>query len=265
VAKAIHYNSDRSKKPFIALNMSAIPSELLESELFGYEKGAFTGAAGRKTGKFEEANKGTLFLDEIGEMEPGMQSKLLRVLQERELSRLGGHEKIKLDVRLIVATHKNLADLVKKGSFREDFYYRIMGLPIELPPLRERGTDILLLAKTFLDDFVKENRMEAKYLSTEAKNKLMKYHFPGNVRELRSAIELSAVMCDGKEISADDIGFHNSAADSVAVAGDKTMDEYTRDIIKAYLNKYDNNVLKVAQKLDIGKSTIYKLLQDKKL
>lgn len=265
VAKAIHYNSDRSKKPFVALNMSAIPSELLESELFGYEKGAFTGASGRKTGKFEEANKGTLFLDEIGEMEPGMQSKLLRVLQERELSRLGGHEKIKLDVRLIVATHKNLAELVKKGSFREDFYYRIMGLPIELPPLRERGTDILLLAKTFLDDFVKENRMEAKYLSNEAKNKLMKYHFPGNVRELRSAIELSAVMCDGKEISADDIDFHNSGADSLAVAGDKTMDEYTCDIIRAYLDKYNNNVLKVAQKLDIGKSTIYKLLQDRKL
>jgi two-component system, NtrC family, response regulator AtoC len=265
VAKAIHYNSDRSKKPFVALNMSAIPSELLESELFGYEKGAFTGAAGRKTGKFEEANKGTLFLDEIGEMEPAMQSKLLRVLQERELTRLGGHEKVKLDVRLIVATHKNLAELVKKGSFREDFYYRIMGLPIELPPLRDRGTDIVLLAKTFLDDFIKENRMEPKQLSNAAKTKLMSYPFPGNVRELRSAIELAAVMCDGKEISADDIGFHTPAGDSFAVAGDKTMDEYTRDIIKAYLDKYDNNVLKVAQKLDIGKSTIYKLLQDRKL
>lgn len=265
VAKAIHYNSDRSKKPFIALNMSAIPAELLESELFGYEKGAFTGASARKTGKFEEANKGTLFLDEIGEMEPAMQSKLLRVLQERELTRLGGHEKIKLDVRLIVATHKNLAELVKKGSFREDFYYRIMGLPIELPPLRDRGTDILLLAKTFLDDFVKENRMEPKYLGNEAKNKLINYNFPGNVRELRSAIELSAVMCDGKEISADDIGFHTPGRDSLAVTGEKTMEEYTCDIIKAYLERYDNNVLKVAQKLDIGKSTIYKMLQDKKL
>jgi two-component system response regulator AtoC len=265
VAKAIHYNSDRSKKPFVALNMSAIPADLLESELFGYEKGAFTGAAGRKTGKFEEANKGTLFLDEIGELEPAMQSKLLRVLQERELSRLGGHEKIKLDVRLIVATHKNLAELVKQGSFREDFYYRIIGLPVELPPLRERGTDILLLAKTFLDDFVKENHMEAKYLSSEAKIKLMNYNFPGNVRELRSAIELSVVMCDGREISADDINFHKSGRESLAVKGDKTMEEYTCDIIRAYLEKYDNNVIKVAQKLAVGKSTIYKMLQEKKL
>jgi len=265
VAKAIHYNSDRAKKPFVALNMSAIPADLLESELFGYEKGAFTGATGRKTGKFEEANKGTLFLDEIGELEPAMQSKLLRVLQERELTRLGGHEKIKLDVRLIVATHKNLADLVKKGLFREDFYYRIMGLPVDLPPLRDRGTDILLLAKAFLDEFVKENRMEAKVLSNSAKEKLMSYHFPGNVRELRSAIELAAVMCDVKEIAADDIGFHSSTKDSFSVEGDKTMEEYTCDIVKAYLERFDNNVLKVAQKLDIGKSTIYKMLQDKKL
>lgn len=265
VAKAIHYNSDRAKKPFIALNMSAIPSELLESELFGYEKGAFTGANTRKTGKFEEANKGTLFLDEIGEMEPAMQSKLLRVLQERELTRLGGHEKIKLDVRLIVATHKNLAELVKKGAFREDFYYRIMGLPIELPPLRDRGTDILLLAKAFLDEFVKENRMPAKQLSNDAKNRLMAYPFPGNVRELRSAIELAAVMCDGKEITADDLSFHTPGRESIIAASDKTLEEYTCDIIRAYLHKYDNNVIKVAQKLDIGKSTIYKMLQERKL
>ncbi|PJJ83037.1 sigma-54-dependent transcriptional regulator [Mucilaginibacter auburnensis] len=265
VAKAIHYNSDRAKKPFVALNMSAIPSELLESELFGYEKGAFTGANSRKTGKFEEANKGTLFLDEIGEMEPAMQSKLLRVLQERELTRLGGHDKVKLDVRLIVATHKNLAELVKKGTFREDFYYRIMGLPIELPPLRDRGTDILLLAKAFLDEFVKENRMPAKQLSNEAKNKLISYSFPGNVRELRSAIELAAVMCDGKEITADDLSFHTSGRDNIVATGDKTLEEYTCDIIRAYLHKYENNVVKVAQKLDIGKSTIYKMLQERKL
>lgn len=265
VAKAIHYNSDRAKKPFVALNMSAIPSELLESELFGYEKGAFTGANVRKTGKFEEANKGTLFLDEIGEMDPAMQSKLLRVLQERELTRLGGHEKVKLDVRLIVATHKNLAALVQQGAFREDFYYRIMGMPIELPPLRDRGTDILILARIFLDEFAKENRLPAKQLSNEAKTKLMSYHFPGNVRELRSVIELAAVMCDGNEVLPGDINFATGGRSDITYSGEKTLEEYTADIIRSYLKKYDNNVVKVAQKLAIGKSTVYKMLQDGKL
>lgn len=265
VAKAIHYNSDRAKKPFVALNMSAIPSELLESELFGYEKGAFTGANVRKTGKFEEANKGTLFLDEIGELEPAMQSKLLRVLQEREITRLGGHEKVKLDVRLIVATHKNLAELVQQGAFREDFYYRIMGMPVELPPLRDRGTDILLLSRIFLDEFARENRLPEQQLSNEAKNKLMSYHFPGNVRELRSAIELAAVMSDGKEVMPEDINFVTRNRTDISYSGEKTLEEYTADIIRSYLKKYDNNVVKVAQKLVIGKSTVYKMLQDGKL
>lgn len=265
VAKAIHFNSDRAKKPFVALNMSAIPSELLESELFGYEKGAFTGANSRKTGKFEEANKGTLFLDEIGELDPAMQSKLLRVLQERELTRLGGHEKIKLDVRLIVATHKNIAAQVQKGAFREDFYYRIIGMPVELPPLRDRGADILLLAKVFLDEFAKENRLPVKQLSNDAKTKLMSYPFPGNVRELRSIIELAGVMCDGKEILPDDINFVTPLRNEVIATEEKTLEEYNADIIRAYLKKYDNNVIKVAQKLDIGKSTIYKMLQEGKL
>src|SRR5476651_1038009 len=265
VAKAIHYHSDRKKKPFVAINMAAIPAELLESELFGHEKGAFTGALARKTGKFEEANGGTLFLDEIGEMDLSVQSKLLRVLQERELVRVGGSEKVKLDIRLIVATHKNLAEQVKLGRFREDFYYRIMGLPIELPPLRERGNDLLLLAKFFLDEFCKENKLPTKQFSTQAKERLLKYHFPGNVRELKSMIDLAVVMSDGPEIQEGDINFNAPQNEEDIFAMEKTLKEYTNQIIQYFLNKYNHNVIKVAEKLDVGKSTIYKMIQEKEI
>ncbi|RSK43031.1 sigma 54-interacting transcriptional regulator, partial [Hymenobacter rigui] len=156
VAQAVHLNSARRQQPFVAVNMAAIPAELLESELFGHEKGAFTGAIGRKIGKFEQAHGGTLFLDEIGELSLPLQAKLLRVLQERELQRVGGTERVKLDVRLITATHQNLAEQVQRQTFREDLYYRVVGLPIELPPLRERGHDILLLAQHFLLEFCRE-------------------------------------------------------------------------------------------------------------
>ncbi len=265
IAKAIHYNSDRKKKPFVAVNMGAIPRELIESELFGHEKGAFTGAMARKAGKFEEANKGTIFLDEIAELDLSLQSKILRVLQEREVIRVGGNEKIPLDVRIIVATHKNLLDEVKKGTFREDLFYRVMGLPIELPPLRERGNDILLLAKFFLDEFCKANKMGHINITPEAKEKLMKFRYPGNVRELKAVMELSAVMCDGKDMNADDIYFATASSTDMDVTVERTMKEYTTDIIKHFLRKYDNNVVKVADKLDIGKSTIYKMIQDKEI
>lgn len=265
VAKAIHYNSERKKKSFVAVNMAAIPSELVESELFGHEKGAFTGAVGRKTGKFEEANKGTIFLDEIAEMDLNMQSKLLRVLQERELVRVGGNEIVKLDVRIIVATHKDLATEVKNGNFREDLYYRVMGLPVELPPLRERGNDILLLAKYFLDAFCNENKMPLQQISSEAKEYLMSYSFPGNIRELKAIMDLAAVMSDGKEVLKGDIVINSSRGSEAILAEEKTLKDYNIYIIKHYLKKYDNNVLKVADKLDIGKSTIYKMIQQKEL
>src|SRR6201995_1170689 len=168
-AKAIHYNSDRRKKAFVAVNMAAIPKELMESELFGYEKGAFTGAVGRKAGKFEEANGGTIFLDEIAELDLSVQSKILRVLQEREVVRVGGNESITLDIRVIVATHKNLEEEVKKGNFREDLYYRIIGLPVALPPLRDRGNDVLILAKFFADDFTRSNKLPSVSISKEVK------------------------------------------------------------------------------------------------
>jgi len=265
VAKAIHYHSERKKKPFVAINMAAIPSELLESELFGHEKGAFTGALARKIGKFEEANQGTIFLDEIGELDMNLQSKLLRVLQERELVRVGGNEKVKLDIRLIVATHKNLAEQVKQGRFREDFYYRIMGLPIELPPLRNRGNDVLLLAKYFLDDFCKQNKLGALQFTPKAKERLLKYSFPGNIRELKSMMDLAAVMCDGKEVTDQDISFNSPRADEDLFAKEKTLKEYNIQIIEHFLNKYQRNVVQVADKLDIGKSTIYKMIQDKEI
>ena len=266
VAKAIHYNSERKKKPFVAVNMAAIPRELVESELFGYEKGAFTGAAGRKTGKFEEANKGTIFLDEIAELDLSLQSKILRVLQERELTRVGGHEKISLDVRLIVATHKNLPIEVKAGRFREDLFYRIMGLPVTLPPLRDRGNDILLLARHFLDEFCKGNKLPPLTITNEAKEKLLKYPYPGNVRELKSVIDLAAVMCNGGKLDAGDILFTNLSSSEDPFSGtEKTLREYTNDIIKHFLKKYNNNVVLVAKKLGIGKSTIYKMLNDKEI
>lgn len=265
VAKAIHYNSERRKKPFVAVNMAAVPKELIESEFFGYEKGAFTGAEAKKTGKFEDANGGTIFLDEIGELDLAVQSKLLRVLQEKELTRIGGKDKIKLDVRVIVATHKNLADEVAKGSFREDLYYRIIGLPILLPPLRERESDILLLAKFFLDEFCSENKIKINGFSPDAKAKLMQYTYPGNVRELKAVIDLSAVMCNGNELQADDIAFPKTRSLDMLLAEDKTFKQYCNYIIEYYLKKYNGNVLTVAKKLDVGKSTIYKLIQNKEV
>jgi DNA-binding NtrC family response regulator len=265
VAKAIHFNSSRRNRPFVAVNMAAIPSELVESELFGYEKGAFTGASKTKKGKFEEANGGTLFLDEIADLSIGLQSKLLRVVQERELTRLGGEQLIKLDVRLIVATHKNLLDEVKAGRFREDLYYRVMGLPINLPPLRARRPDILPLAEHFLIQFSKENDLAKKELSDDAKRKLIHYDYPGNIRELKSIIDLASVLSDGNVIETQDIHFKDHADDFDLLKDEKSLREYTRYIIKHYLEKYNYDVIEVARRLDIGKSTIYKMIKDKEI
>lgn len=261
VAKAIHYNSDRKNKPFIAINMAAIPKDLMESDFFGHEAGSFTGANTRKIGKFEQANGGTIFLDEIAELDLNLQSKLLRVLQEREVVRLGGTTKIKFDARLIIATHKDLAQEVKNGNFREDLYYRIIGLPIVLPPLRERGNDTLLLAKYFIDLFTKDNKMKPISLSKEAKEKLLKYPFPGNIRELKSVIDLACVMCENNEIVADDLTFNSINNTDFFLSDEKTLKEHTTEIILHYLKNNGNDISKTAKKLDIGKSTIYSLIQ----
>lgn len=262
VAKAIHYNSKRKNKPFVAVNIAAIPRDLIESELFGHEKGAFTGAITRRIGKFEEAEGGTIFLDEIGEMDPNLQAKLLRVLQEREITRIGGNQVIKLDVRVIAATHRDLTEEVKEGRFREDLYYRLLGLPIQLPPLRERGNDVILIAKHFLDNFTRENQMPKFKISQEAQQKLLQYPFPGNIRELKSIIELSAVMASDQEIKPQDISFNNSTRIESFLHQEMPMEEYMYRIIRHFLNKYDNNVLEVARKLNIGKSSLYRYLKE---
>ncbi|MFO0495696.1 MAG: sigma-54 interaction domain-containing protein, partial [Flavobacteriia bacterium] len=264
-ARAIHFNSDRMKKPFVAINVAAIPKELIESELFGYEKGAFTGADQSKSGKFEEANQGTIFLDEIGEMDLNMQSKLLRVLQERELSRLGSNKTIPIDIRLIVATHRDLLKEVKEGRFRQDLYYRLLGISIDLPPLKERGNDIVMLAKSFISEFSKLNNLPIKELSQSAIDKLLKYNYPGNVRELRAVSEVAVVMSESDVIDANDIQFNQRNEIEDFMQEELTIDEYNSRIINWYLRKYNNNVVLVADKLKMGKSTIYRMLKEGKL
>lgn len=264
-AKCIHYNSERRNRPFVAVNVAAIPKDLLESELFGHEKGAFTGAVARRIGKFEEASKGTLFLDEIGEMDLSMQAKLLRALQEREITRIGSNEVVKIDVRIIVATHRNLIDEVKKGNFREDLYYRLLGLPIHLPPLRDRENDVLIIAKHYMDLFCKENKLSAKSIATDAKKKLLNHSYPGNIRELKSIVELATVMAEGNEIQAEHLNIvSQNALESFAVK-DATLKEFTIKLLQYYLEQYNYDVMKVAKKLDVGKSTIYRMIQNKEL
>jgi len=264
VAKSIHYNSSRKNQAFIAINVSAIPKDLIESELFGYEKGAFTGANQTKSGKFEEAHNGTLFLDEIGDMEINMQTKLLRVLQDGEFCRLGSNKTQKVNCRIIIATHKNLAQEVKKGNFREDLYYRLLGLPIHLPPLRERGNDIVLLAHHFIKDFSEENNLPAKELSMGAIQKLNEYHFPGNVRELRAIIELSMVLSNNNIINENDISFNSVDGMHDLFLKELSLKEYDLQIVKVFLEKYHNDIPTVADKLQIGKSTIYRILAEEK-
>ena len=262
IAKAIHYNSVYKNKPFVAINMAAIPKELFESELFGHEKGAFTGASQTRIGKFEEADGGTLFLDEVGEMDLVFQAKLLRVLQERELTRVGSNKVYKFTCRIIVATHKNLLQEVKDGNFREDLYYRLYGLPIELPPLREREKDILLLSKSFMEKFCHENKFGLKKLSSEAQNKLLAYPWPGNIRELKSVIELAVVMSLDDTIQGDDIVLANSDVLSGIMGEEMSLRSYNRRIVQLFLDKYNNNTKLVADKLDIGQTTIYRMLKE---
>jgi len=200
VAHAIHYNSLRADKPFVKVNCTALPDTLLESELFGHEKGAFTGAVEKKIGRFERAHGGTIFLDEIGDFSLNLQVKLLRVIQFKEFERVGGLETIKTNVRIVVATHKNLEEQIKEGLFREDLYYRVNVFPIYMPPLRERKDDIMLLADHFLERIAAENNKDISRISTPAIEMLTRYHWPGNIRELENCIERAVLLCDGDVI-----------------------------------------------------------------
>ncbi|HNT93519.1 MAG: sigma-54-dependent Fis family transcriptional regulator [Bacteroidales bacterium] len=264
VAKAIHYNSKRRHKPFVPVNVTAIPSELIESELFGHEKGAFTGALSKRIGRFEEADGGTLFLDEIGEMDPALQSKLLRALQEKEIVRVGSNKPIRTDCRIIVATNRNLLEEVKKGNFREDLYYRLRGMPVELPPLRERSNDILILANHFIERFCTENDIPLKKLSEQSRQKLLGYPFPGNIRELKSVVELAVTLAETKTIGPRDIILDPGNPLADIMDEELTLRQYEIRIIKAMLRKNDNDIRTVAAKLDIGISTIYRLLREEK-
>jgi DNA-binding NtrC family response regulator len=236
----------------------------MESELFGHEKGSFTGAIARRIGRFEEADGGTLFLDEVGDMQGNMQAKLLRVLQEKEVVRIGSNMPLKTDCRIIVATNKNLKEEVKKGNFREDLYYRLLGLQIELPPLRDRSGDILILARHFIESFCNENELPHKKLSALSQNKLMKYHYPGNVRELKSVIELAVTLSGKDEIEPADLVLDRNDPLSLIGQDNLTMREYELRIVNATIKKYNNDIRAAAEKLNIGVSTIYRMLKEAK-
>jgi two-component system response regulator AtoC len=277
VAQAIHEQSSRAKQPFVAVNMAAIPRELLESELFGHEKGAFTGAAARRIGHLEAADGGTLFLDEIGDLELSLQAKLLRVLQERSVTRLGGSKPVPFDVRLVVATHRDLQAEARAGRFREDLYYRLLGLPIELPPLRQRGQDCLLLAESFVRSFSRQNGLSVCGFDATARQRLLNYPFPGNVRELKAIAELAAVMAEGKQIRACDLpplltdtkGKGSSAAATITAFAAPTpadlpcasLREQTLAIMQHSLLATRGDVVAAATRLRIGRSTLYRLIQ----
>ncbi|WP_281614034.1 sigma-54 dependent transcriptional regulator [Flammeovirga sp. SubArs3] len=266
IAQGIHDQSLRKQFPFVAVNVGAIPKDLIESELFGHEVGAFTGATKKRIGKFEEAEKGTLFLDEIGELPLELQTKLLRVLQEREITRIGGNDVIPVDVRLITATHRNLRNEVAENKFREDLYYRLLGLPLQLPPLRERMEDIHVLSSHFLQEASLEfGQTQAKYLSKGAFNKINAYSFPGNVRQLKAIIDLAVVLSDDNEIKSKDIHLEKEETSTDLLKKERTMEEYNIEIIEFFLKKYKGKVNYVADKLDISKSKIYQLIKDGKI
>ncbi len=264
IARAIHYhNKKRSNHSFVAVNCSALPESLLESELFGHEKGSFTGATGRRAGKFEQSDGGTIFLDEIALMTPATQSKVLRVLQEREFERVGGNELIKVDTRVISATNKNLEEAVKKGEFREDLYYRISVFPIKLPALRERKEDIPLLAAHFLNKYAEQESKEIEAISPDALELLMAYHWPGNVRELENTIERGVVLANPPEIAARDLPTSiRSLGEKKIYESDNKLSSWIEKLeeeaLRQALLECEGNISQTAKRLGIGRATIYR-------
>jgi two-component system, NtrC family, nitrogen regulation response regulator NtrX len=266
IARTLHEKSARRNGPFITLNCAAVPAELIESELFGHEKGAFTGAATRHAGKFEQAHGGTLFLDEIGDMPALMQAKLLRVLEQREIERIGGDRAIPVDVRVIVATHRNLEELVRKGEFRQDLYHRVFVFPILLPPLRERREDIRLLVDFFAQAVAEQNDWKPREIAPEAYAELERYAWPGNVRELRNVVERLLLLADDRIDAATArlaLPFDSSAPDLPAGAGSlsERMDIHERDIIVAELKKHNYKMTDTAKALGLERSHLYKKCQ----
>ncbi|MGE5569675.1 MAG: sigma-54-dependent transcriptional regulator [Rhodospirillales bacterium] len=267
IARAIHYHSPRRDRPFVKINCTAIPENLMESELFGYEKGAFTGANTSKPGKFEQADTGTAFLDEIGDVPATIQVKLLRVLQEREFERLGSNKTRHIDVRIIAATNQDLRAALEQGTFREDLYYRLNVVPINLPPLRDRPEDIPFLAEHFVRKLAKANGSRVESITDAAIQKLLSYHWPGNVRELENVIERSIVLCPGERLDADDIRLDTApravrrTADNFLPEG-MTLDEYERAIIREALRRAEGNKSQAARLLGLTRNALrYRLSQ----
>jgi two-component system response regulator PilR (NtrC family) len=276
VAKAIHYNSYRRERPFIPVNCAAIPSELLESELFGHEKGAFTNAIRTRIGRFELANGGTVFLDEIGDMNPLLQSKLLRVLQERQFERIGGIKTIKTDIRVIAATHQDLKQAVQQKRFLEDLYYRLNVIPFRIPPLRERKSDIPLLAHHFLDYFNRSKKKGIKSFSDEAMEFLMRYDWPGNVRELENTVERVVILVDQDIITPQELPekFHalpepepsqKMEIPEEGISLDTAVNEFERNLILQALMKTGWVKNKAARLLNLNRTTLIEKIKRQNL
>jgi len=274
VAKSIHYQSSRNDYPFVDINCAAIPDELFEAEFFGYEKGAFTNAFTRKIGKLELADKGTLFLDEVADMSLPAQAKLLRVLEEKEFSRLGSNTKIKVDLRVISATNKDIQKEVEKGTFRQDLAFRISVIPLTVPPLRERGEDIILLAEYFIKKFSIENKVESPILTDEVKRTFLNYSWPGNVRELKNLMERIVIFNNGDYVYNKDLppnmfgkaATHEEKSIPITIKPLKdAKEELEREMIKKALEVYNKNLKKVAKALDIDLSSLYRKIKQYRL
>ncbi|MBQ5781297.1 MAG: sigma-54-dependent Fis family transcriptional regulator [Spirochaetaceae bacterium] len=269
VAKAIHSLSPRKEKPLVIVNCAALSPTLLESELFGHEKGAFTGAVARKRGRFELANEGTIFLDEIGEIDPNVQVKILRVLQEKKFERVGGEDTLDVDVRIISATNRDLEKAVAEGKFREDLFYRLNVVNLYVPPLRERQDDIPILAAAFLEEFAKENNKTISSFDGEARRCLYSYDWPGNIRQLRNCIESAVVMCSGKVITADDlppnVRMRKKDLDGIVIPYGISLENAEKIIIEKNLMAQKGNKSKTADILQIGRKTLHRKLAELKI
>lgn len=276
IARAIHYNGSRKKDPFVVVNCASIPHDLLESELFGHEKGSFTGAHARRIGKFEQAQGGTLFLDEIGELDLSLQAKLLRVIQSKQFERVGGNETLTTNVRLISATNRDLVKAVAEKQFREDLYFRLATFPIMLPPLRERRSDILLLAETFLKKFSEEVSKNGLGFSKKALKLLYEYPWPGNVRELENAIQRSVLMTDGPVITEKDLPMAVVTFGSRDETGPasplnlgpehvRSLEKVKEESLRQALKATDGNIVEAARRLKIGRATMYRLMKKFKI
>ncbi len=272
IARAIHYNGKRKENPFVVVNCASIPRELLESELFGHEKGSFTGAHQRKIGKFELANGGTLFLDEIGEMEMSLQAKILRVIQQREFERVGGNVTIKTDVRILSATNRDLQKMVEENEFREDLFYRLNSFPIVVPPLRDRRGDIVILINHFIEKFNEKLNVNIKGVTKKALKILYDYNWPGNIRELENTIERCVILTDKHEIDIDvlpeqilsPVENYNISKNQVMFSKNSSIIPFERlkkEAIKHALDRTNGNVVEAAKKLNIGRATLYRLME----